>query len=235
MAKLNLLQKLAPTGIAALSVITATAGSMLLAPSVQAQGVLCFSGTVEALGALGSVQCVDKLFDNFSITPALPQVPGLMAEITLLPSGNFSFNVEQEPFGVSGPFDRTISYDITITDPDYFFDKVGFDTDVDQIAGNVEAFKNLEILDIFSPEVKNSVAVGDTLSLVSINGSADSGSIRGATKIRVNDVLDAGVNATVFSVTNTYTQDINVPEPSAMLGLVALGGLGFGLKRKKQS
>jgi hypothetical protein len=238
MIKLNLLQKLAPTGIAALSVITATAGSMLLAPSAQAQAVSCFSGlATELQGA--SVQCLDKLFDNFSIDPALPIVEELAVSIGQTAGGTFFFNVNAQPLGVQGPFDRTINYDITINQGSDVFDTVGFDTDIDQIVGDVEAFKEVGILDVFSsPDFTPDVAVGDTLTLVSINGDpAPDQSILGATKISISDTIQAGVNSTVFSATNVFTQEPpqNVPEPSAMLGLLALGGLGLGLKRKKQS
>lgn len=244
MTRLNLLQKLAPTGVAAFTVITATASSMFFAPSAQAQDgppLSCFFGTAGALGVQGSVQCGDKLFDNFSIIPSSPViVPDLTVSIGQTAGGSFFLTVTQPPLGVQGPFTRSLNYDITITDPNKAFNTVGFDTDVDQIADRVDAFKNVEILDVFppTPVLDPDVEVGDTLTLESINGNpSPTESILGATKIRISDVIDAEVTSTVFSVTNTYTQvEVrDVPEPSAMLGLAALGGLGLSLKRKKQS
>lgn len=241
MYKFNLLHQLVPAGVVALGTIFATAGSMLVAPSAQAQitPVSCFIGGLDQLLMQSSVQCLDKLFSNFTLVPSPPTPLGVIAAINFTAAGNFTFTLST-PTGTPGPGQVALGFDVEITDPNKFFDQVALDSDTDRGpgAGNVSVTKGVLIEEIFSGPIPGKVvAVGDLITLLSLNGApTPPKSILGATSISVTDTIVGGVGSTIFSVTDSFNQGEGevVPEPASILGLLAVGGLGLSLKRKKQ-
>ena len=229
MSKTNLFQKLAPVGVAAF----ATAGSMLVPLPTNAQvGGNCpsFLGADINLwlGVPGeTVICGDKEFE-FIATDINPQPLDelFFQEINPL---EYQLVYDFDP-GQTSPFDFFLDYQVTVTDPDFFFSAVDLDT-------TVEGFPpDTSLVTTYTPIAGN--PAGDPVELQSNNGNFDIEFLSGqSTTLLVENIYD-GVNGTIDSFENSFEQEEHtnmVPEPASILGLLTIGGLGLGLKRKKQS
>lgn len=235
----KLTQKFA-SGSLALGVATLAtlAGSMVVTPSASA-ATLCYNGPTSALIGL-TITCDDKVFSNFDIDPIFFTDNFGEATSTIIENnmfaggpggvlGNYIFNLDLNA-GIlnAGPASSAmLMYDVTVKDPTkYVFKSVSLDTDVDETANNISVEKAVTIL----------AGGGKDVTLVSVNGEGvgpDMG-IMGATKIKVKDTVNFGTNSELLEITNVLVQK-PIPEPSAVLSLIALGGLGLvSLKRKQK-
>jgi hypothetical protein len=115
---------------------------------------------------------------------------------------------------------------VDILDPDYIFDLVALDSQVDVINDNISVVKTVDVL---AP-----VSAANQVVLTSTNGSTDSGSILGATSIQVTDTVNWGTNSELESLTNNFTQTQSTPEPGTIVGLLVAGTAGIVSRRRKQ-
>lgn len=244
----NLFQKLSPLGVAAFA---ATAGSILVAPSASAVDI-CFEGPITpppAPGAFGtlpnSVQCQDKLFSDIIFDPVFD----VSDETVIIQNdevsgdlGTYLFEWEAPAgleFGPGNSFD--ITYDVEITDPNFVFQAVDIDSLVD-VFSDIRFDKQVTVL-----EAKLPGSVGQVINLASVRGDADFVVISDlkATKLGILDTVAFGTGTPgpnsgglgeISGLENSFLQEehIPVPEPTTILGLFSVGGLGLALKRKKQ-
>jgi hypothetical protein len=122
-----------------------------------------------------------------------------------------------------------LQYDITI-DPtnNYWFNEVAFD--VDQFAPTSANKKVTNLVDLTMTTLQSTDGANDPITPI----------LGAPTKtIRVLDTYLATTGTVGFfnSSSNKFTQVLhanNVPEPSSVLGLLAVSGLGLGMLRKKQ-
>ncbi len=224
------------SGSVALGVIAA-AGSMLVAPSTLASTfspTTCYS---EPELPIGDILCGDKSFTNFDLDPsgffpagdANSEITDFTIEIN--PSGNWEVLMSIAPTLGSQSEDLTfeLSYDVQITDdfPDYFFENAGLDSDVDVI----NSVDEIVIKEIFNSD-------GDLVrTLTSTDGVPDGPmSIPGDLRfISVLDTVSVPAGGSLDQFENDFSQTSGVPEPTTVLGLLAVGGLGLLTKRKKQA
>ena len=221
------LPKLAMAGVTS---ITAIAGSMLVAPSASASTLIfpdqtCFVGTVGELLAAGSVTCEDKLFNNFEFDIAQDLGQNDVVDIGIA-AGEFFFEYAPSTTPTPRATDGEISYDVAIL-PEFVEQGVTFDTlEVDSAVVGIGEFQ-------LTKEFVTNNGIDD--EIFSINGGIDSASILGATFLSITDIYNSNGDELETS-DNAFTQKaVGVPEPGTVLGLLAVSGLGLGLKRKKQS
>ena len=256
MNRFYLFQKLAPVGVAVLGVIVTTAGSILVAPSAFAQvlGEICYEGSIS--GIPGSVNCVDKVFDNFSLDALDAAIPALtpgpaIGELTIENDeifgdfGTYLFAWESTEFLEGTAANNfSYSYDIAINapdDPNRFFRAIDIDTETDPFS-DIVLQKEITVLEALNP-----TSVGQTRTISSVQGDAEILDISSleATKLAVEDTLLFGslgipnVNGigVIEAGENSFVQrdGVPVPEPAtSVLGFLAISGLGLGLKRKKR-
>ena len=264
MKQSSLLQKLAPMGVAALGAVATTAGSMLVAPSASAQNACEFQfpplggpnfivpGDLDPCNEGFLVQEGDKIFNldvesfNFGGTNAFGNgAAGLIEfEDFPLPPPNFlgdSFiadvifteeeldeqgNVVALEEGITNGIGE-MRYSISITEDDFVFNQVSIDSSTTGTGTEV-------VKQVFDEEGGNLLG-----TLTSTDGSSSSlDLIDDYTSLFIIDTYNVGENAVLLDFDNAFNQrehDVIVPEPSAILGLLAIGGLGLGLKRKKQA
>jgi hypothetical protein len=223
----NKLTKTFASGIATIS-IAAVAG-IVNAPSAGAQvgpPPLCFDGTVEALLGLGSVECGDKLFSNFDIDDSLGE-GSVVIEVNS--SGDWEFRYGNDNLGFVGS--HSLAYDIHITDPNFFFEFVGLDSDVDPLPPPEEVTK-----DIFIDNGDGTFTALDTL--ISLNGNSDFTDdllSLNLQNLRIVDTITLVEGSNFDQFENVFRQaPHDVPEPGTILGLLAVGGLGLVSRFKKQ-
>ncbi len=231
MNKLNFLQKLSPVG-ATLGLIVVSA-SMLPASSVSAANFpdqIC--GTFSPFDAQ-DVICEDKLFSNFQFNASVPVPPESVYTVSIA-ENIFFVDFDTRPGGgIGGPFTAQVSYMVEIVDiPEtpknevewYSFSAVDLDSEVGGTPPNTLVTK-----DIFD-EFGNLL-----LALDSPNGNSDFGFLPTMPKkILVEDTVTVADGSVFFSFENSFIQK-KAPEPGTILGLLAISGLGLGLKKKKQS
>ena len=247
MDQTNLFQKLAPLGVAAFGAISVIG---IFTTSSQAFTLTDSEFRDECTAAaLGDPDCTigDKTFSFVSASFA-PR-PGIVDPI----SGETIFDiVDVELIGgtdyiftydfIPDFLDETFTYviDVDVTDPEKFFAEVDLDTTVDAFLPPSET--------LTANFVTNTNGVADDVTLISVNGGSAAENIPNAranmpTSIRVTNTYDrdpdnpAGqkLPGEISSFENSFRQDTKVPEPASMLGLLTIGGLGLGLKRKKES
>ncbi|NEP87079.1 MAG: PEP-CTERM sorting domain-containing protein [Okeania sp. SIO2C2] len=175
---------------------------------------------------MGSITCFDKTFSNFELIAEFDIPAGAQIIIGVASDGE-TFELELDPGQTLGSFTGTATYDVTIANPDFFFDQVGLNSDV--TSGGVEA----QVTD-------GSGGTGNLLlELVSSDGNSVTPTpIPGPTMyqfISVMNTVSIPEGGTFDGFKNTFTQKRVTPEPGTILGLLAVGGLGLGLKRKKQA
>ena len=249
MNKANLLIKLSPVGVAVFSMIS---GSILVAPSASAVDI-CFEGPITVPPASGpfgtlpnSVQCQDKLFSNIvfdsefdvSDETVIIQNDEISGDL-----GTYLFEWEAAAgleFGPGNSFD--ITYDVEITDPDFVFQAIDIDSLVD-VFSDIRFDKEVTVL-----EAKLPGSVGQVVNLESVRGDAEFVDISDlkATKLGILDTVAFGTGTPgpnsgglgeISGLENSFLQEEHmkpVPEPATILGFLAFGGLGLGLKRKKK-
>lgn len=212
-------------GALAIAGITAAFGF-----ATEAQAAEFFSGTVGQVRTSGFSTVVgDKRFSDFSIPIGTGQFQTGDA-VSISDSGGGSFDVLFSALGatpntVSAP--GTITYKVTILDPEFVFGDAGTSTGL--TGGTRSVTRNTTISDLLP---------GDS-PLVSSNGSMGSGTFKpGITTINVSDSWSFGTTGTrsITSLTTTLNQVLapGVPEPSAVLGLLALGLCGTLVGRQKK-
>ena len=243
----NKLTKTFASGLATLSIaaVSSVACSMLLAPSARAltfvgnfQGVINDNSTVrDANGTIyDRIEVGDKAFYNFNFntgTGTGDVLPGDGIDIFEV-GGSWVFEYDHQ--GLDGLLNGTIEYDVHIIDDpstpineataNLYFDQIDFDTETAGPIGYLGT-KNVYALD----DLLNPV-----LTLKSINGSQDSGSILGENlkTIKVVDILTSS-GGFLRGLDNDFTQSTHkVPEPGTILGLLTVGGLGLVSRFKKQ-
>jgi hypothetical protein len=202
--------------------LASLAGTTFLAPSAQAVNVAYTSGTGFATTTVG-----DKIYTF--VSGNAPSGTISLDFFTLPTDDLYTFRyTPSSPFNPATPV--TLKYTVAIipASPN-FFKGVSLGVDVPGSASQVQVTAGV---------VPN---VGSSFSLVSNAGAADGpnptaplNTIKSLTV--TNTIAATGGSAIVNSVSNTFTQSTpraSVPEPSAVLSLLALGGLGLvSLKRK---
>lgn len=235
MSKSRLLPKVFPVGVT-LGVL-AFGNSMLVSPSAKAQEVcdqpLPGGGlTTLPLAPQTTVDviCVDKEFTNFAFFADVPIPPNAFYDVSVTspdPSGTFFVDFDTAPGGgISIPFQAEASYMVEITDPDYLFNLIDLDIEIG-LGTNGELPDITVTKEIFDE-------FGNLLLVLESEGDFVADSLPTMPdKILVVDTVDVD-QGTFFSFQNSFTQKA-VPEPASILGLLAIGSLGLGLKRKKQA
>ncbi|NEQ71776.1 MAG: PEP-CTERM sorting domain-containing protein [Okeania sp. SIO2C9] len=226
MKQFSLLKKLLPVGIS-LGMLSVPL-SLVVSPSARAATFTpgeCGRLTGSEI-PMGSITCFDKTFSNFELIAEFDIPAGAQIIIGVASDGE-TFELELDPGQTLGSFIGTATYDVTIANPDFFFDQVGLNSDV--TSGGVEA----QVTD-------GSGGTGNLLlELVSSDGNSVTPTpILGPTMyqfISVMNTVSIPEGGTFDGFKNTFTQKRVTPEPGTILGLLAVGGLGLGLKRKKQA
>ena len=139
------------------------------------------------------------------------------------------------------PLDYEVQYAVNIqnvdmNDPDQeYFSLVELDADT------IFGIDPEDIITITKNVYRDSDRTNLIDSIVSTNGSSGLFTIdpnEKLTTLYVTDIIDGNGETGLRAYDNAYGQDpadIKVPEPGTILGLLAVGGLGLGLKGKKQS
>jgi hypothetical protein len=122
-----------------------------------------------------------------------------------------------------GPFELIYSYDVTIVDSPYYFDRMALEVDSNILTPGSVVFK----------EGKSGTEVG---TLKSTNGQADGPVIYtfiGDYKtITITDTVTVPAGASVTSVSNAWTQRSRVPGPLPILGAAAAFGYSRKIRRR---
>jgi hypothetical protein len=209
------------TGVAALVSLT---GSLLVTPSVSAQ-TICFEGSATILRDDNPIiECGDKTFKNFQLGGSLFDDFVIIGE----DEGLWSFNYFFDPEVTSFPGSFTIGYEIDITDPNFFFDAILLGTDAGEESGFLvtkEIFDSQtgELLATLSNDELGGVAITGT-SILDLN----------IQHLRIVDTISVTDNGELFALGNGFSQSTHTPEPSTILGLLAVGGLGMVSQFRKQ-
>ena len=241
MKKTNLLQKLAPFGV-----IATTASLMLAATSANA--ALFDIETDLECNAL-SFEC-DGTFDDFVSSPTIigdkeftfintDLVPSIDDRLIIVREGpSFVFNYEFDPvFDFARDPDGMFffDYNVTVTGSEELITFVDLDTNVETFPPPA-GFAEEEFTANYDP------LVGPIVTLVNVNGDflppGSSAPITNTTSVNVNNVFNldpSGQNlpGEISAWENSFVQEsTNIPEPAFILGLLTIGALGLGLKRK---
>ena len=114
--------------------------------------------------------------------------------------------------------------------PDFTFNLVGLDSS--EASPGVTVIKDIFLTQEDLENDENSIG-----QLISVDGN-DVGSsfvnLSGLTSVYIRDSYEVGEAAVLLEFDNDFIQAEGVPEPASILGLLVVGGLGLGLKRKKQ-
>jgi hypothetical protein len=216
MMTINKLTKTFASGIATIS-IAAVAG-IVNAPSASAQ--VCFNGSPTLL-LDSSVTCGDKVFENFSTDFVIATEDS----IDISQNGN-EWDIDYDFVPDLGIGTYAYGYDVDITDPLFFFDRIVLD---------VTAGLDPEVVVV--KDIFDSITGDLLLSLTSVNGDRVVGDISGfnVQHISVLDTITISETGLVLNVGNGFSQTTHtVPEPGTILGLLAVGGLGLVSRFKKQ-
>ncbi len=207
--------KLAPLGVVAASALGAIAATGINVSPAHGIAMVCYSGS-SIPGS--SVPCGNSTFNNFSTT--LPDISNVLVERN--DSGDYEVLVEVNPSlgnPPAGPF--TFEYDLSTSK---VFAAAGLDSLVDPLPPNGETVTN---------ELFNSS--GDlVLSLSSVNGNSDTGTIGGLNFLQVVDTVTIPVGGSFDGFENDFDE---VPEPLTILGsglALGFGTLFKGKQKKKQ-
>jgi hypothetical protein len=229
--KNNLTQKLA-TGAAALGVL---AGVGLA--SAPAQAV--------SLGSLippnnGTITAGDKRFSNFTCVrtgiSGTPPNCDIIDVTPLLVPGDFGLEFSAG-FLHSGPnsLDFLIGYDVEATDPNKWISDIqlSFNGAVtgDGFTNVVETITNLD------PTCPQNTQIQVTNPPESLTARKDLACKAKKVHVTKDILLRGGTTgiATISFIDQRFSQVTErTPEPSSVLGLLAFGGLGLGMLRKKQ-
>jgi hypothetical protein len=148
-----------------------------------------------------------------------------------------TFNYRPTPALTQASGTFIIDYTVEITDPAKMFKEfsIGYDATG---AGNSGIFTEKKV---WSDGINGTALIGtSTASSADIGGSGGSGAMvpvpSGVTKLFVRDTYSvSSLTGSLNSITNDYTQmlkPIEVPEPSAILGILAVAGIGAFARRK---
>jgi hypothetical protein len=201
--------------------IASLAGSLLVTPTVSAQ-TTCFDDFAGNFSG-ESVICGDKVFDNFGADATFDDRIVIDTDGTEW-TFEYTFNPEVTAF----PDSFSFIYDVEIRDPNQFFDVITL--------GTTGTFPGVTVVkEIFASGSEDVI-----LTLTSENGSPASGSILNLNlqHIAVLETIVVENEGVLISLINTFTQGTHetppVPEPSTILGLLAVGGFGLVTKFRKQ-
>lgn len=229
-----------------------TSGALAIAGSVAAFG---FAGAAPVQAVAPCPLPLGQLFSTFKSTPCsvgdkvftfLDSSPmaGAINNGVLLIDQILSPTIDRHTFNyrptpaltqASGTF--IIDYTVEITDPAKMFKEfsIGYDATG---AGNSGIFTEKKV---WSDGINGTALIGtSTASSADIGGSGGSGAMvpvpSGVTKLFVRDTYSvSSLTGSLNSITNDYTQmlkPIEVPEPSAILGILAVAGIGAFARRK---
>ena len=225
----NLLQKLAPLGVAAFGAIATTTGSILVAPSAHATlfeiggAIPCSETSILCEGTLQDFRdsptiIGDKEFEwvSDSNLPTLPEggIDNDEVEIRRIGKEYFLF-YDFRPDSVVNNF--TFEYTVQVTDPDHHIVAVDLDS-------TVGAFDPVEIL----------TTDFNGVQLVSTQGSSSQLPLPATDFVTVFNEYDSNGGGPIDDFENSFQQRGKVPEPASILGLLTVSGLGLALKYKKQ-
>lgn len=213
--------------------VASLGSSILVAPSAQA-AIVGYNGPADGILTEQPITILDKTFSNFEYIEFnekneknenvfLSTNHFIISETAGSWSVNLSFN---NGVGV-GPNDppKTYAYRYKISiDPatNFTFKTVEFDTLVDTI-GRTKPVSGTKTIH---------TNTGKTITLNSINGNSDFVNFAPDVKwITVTDSIT--VTGVLKGVTNNFTQK-EVPEPGTVLGILAVGGIGFISRFRKQ-
>ena len=248
----NKLTKTFASGFATLS-IAAVAG-IVNAPSAGAVHFVgnVFDATIASRTTIlfqgqeyDSVRVGDKKFYDFDFFSLLDnnETNGVKIgdKISIFNTGSswaFEYDYEQLPAGdtIGLPFGQ-IKYGVHIVDDpetplvdeataNLYFNTIDFDTEItgtpDDYLATKKVYDSNDVL---------------KLTLESLNGASDSGSIlsHNLKTIKVIDTFtQIAPTALLLGSNNDFTQSTHVPEPGTILGLLTVGGLGLVSRFKKQ-
>ena len=239
MSQTNSLQKFAPLRLTTLSAITTITSLVTVTPLVHAQVQDCGSDLFSN-AITGSNTCGDKEINFLGSTGINGNTLFEFAEI--IPNVEYDVGWDFLASGApltAGVFDISYRIDIDMNE-DLQFDQVGFGLD-----GGVDATTNDSVnvvKEVFYSQANFAAGIADQ----TLNGIIDQNGTFGDPNVFVPDELMSlwitdtitvtGQTAFLNDLSNDFFQepDTHVPEPGTILGLFAVGGLGLGLKGKKQ-
>jgi hypothetical protein len=226
-----------------------TTGALAIAASVTAFG---FANTApvqaadcplplgQLLSAFKSNPCSvgDKVFTFLGSSPTTGDIDNgvlLIDQILSATIDRHTFNYRPTPALTQASGIFIIDYTVEITDPAKMFKEfsIGYDATG---AGNSGIFTEKKV---WSDGINGTALIGtSTASSADIGGSGGSGAMvpvpSGVTKLFVRDTYSvSSPTGSLNSITNDYTQrSIDIPEPSAILGILAVAGAGAFARRK---
>lgn len=210
--------KLASLGVVAASALGAIAATGINVSPAHGIAMVCYSGS-SIPGS--SVPCGNNTFDNFSSD--IPNISNVLVERN--ESGDYEVLVQVDPSlgnPPAGPF--TFAYDMTLSNK--VFGAAALDSLVDPLPPNGETVTK-ELFD--SPNSNQPF-----LTLTSVNGAPDVGTIGGLDFLRVVDTVTIPVGGNFDGFENDFDE---VPEPLTILGsglALGFGTLFKGKQKKKQ-
>ena len=245
MKKTSLLQKLASVGIATFGAITTTAGLMSIAPSANAAVIGC--GTSDLSTSLGVLNtCGDKRINNLTASFGIPGTTDFEFEEVIIDQEYdvaFDFAASGNPL-LQGNYELTYTIDIdqTLLDPNHRFSQVSI-----ALAAGVDALTN-DFVEFEKDVYYSFENFNNDIPDATLTGRVDAGGTIADPNVFIPGNLEqlwikdsieiVGQTAFVNEITNDFIQQdqVNVvPEPGTILGFVAVGVLGLGLRPKKQS
>ena len=172
--------------------------------------------TVSEISPSFSVTVEDKTFYDFSISGT--SVEGVdTISVTVLPSGAHQLNYNANAVGGSTTLTTggTLNYKVAIIPSSpYVFAKAGTNAQGDTTTGS------------FGRTLTPTGLTPATLNFVSTGSTVSGTFAAGLKSIDVTSTWSVAGGSSINGFSDQYTQKVAVPEPSAVLGLVALGLVG---------
>ena len=208
----------------------ATFGVIIATVVPQADSVQAFVTTIGDIrngdcDAIGECTEGDKRIFNFNIDPVFDDAT--IVELLQNQIDPFDYEVVFDfidtPDGAFFGGPSSITYDIEVLDPDFSLVATRVDSDV------------FGILDGGTTTVEKSSDDFDTI--ISQNGGVDDTDISPSQQVlTVTDTFSTTGPGEINEASNEFLQVPEaIPEPTTILGLLTVGALGLGIKRKKQS
>ena len=224
------------TGALAIAGSVAAFGFAGAAP-VQAQAADCPLPLGQLFSDFKSAPCKvgDKLFTFLASSPTSGPIDNgvLLIDQILSPTiDRHTFNYRPSPALTQSAGTFVIDYTVEILDPAKMFKdfSIGYDATG---AGNSGIFTEKKV---WSDSINGSALIGTSTATTASGASGAMVPVpSGITKLFVRDTYRVNSpTGSINSVTNDFTQmpKVKVPEPSAILGILAVAGIGAFARRK---
>ena len=224
------------TGALAIAGSVAAFGFAGAAP-VQAQAADCPLPLGQLFSGFKSAPCLvgDKLFTFLASSPTSGPIDNgvLLIDQILSPTiDRHTFNYRPSPALTQSAGTFVIDYTVEILDPAKMFKdfSIGYDATG---AGNSGIFTEKMV---WSDSINGSALIGTSTATTASGASGAMVPVpSGITKLFVRDTYRVNSpTGSINSVTNDFTQmpKVKVPEPSAILGILAVAGIGAFARRK---